>query len=336
MKFSEIRALPDVAERFAKIRRWFFLRESTYDMTRRCNIRCHGCYYYEGDKQHAVDNTDPAAWRALLTAEKERGITFVVLAGAEPALVPDLLQACYDVIPLGAIATNGIKKIPESVGYRIHVSVWGSEETSRRYRGNPCLPKQIENYAGDPRAVFVYTFTPENVDEAEGVVQRAVEADIRLTFNQFSPTVGYQGDMRFTPATLARVRETAMRLIREYPDHVIYSDYNAEAHTDVRSLHERYRCPYPRVNPNDGYGLGRSFRQYRSDLTWDRDAACCVPDTDCAECRHYAAGSAVVTARMLDHADSAESFRKWLDYVDTYLSVWVTGYERGKPLYWAY
>ena len=335
MKFSEIRALPDIQARFEKVRRWFFLRESTYDMTRRCNIRCHGCYYYEGDKQRAVDNADPAAWRALMEAEKARGITFVVLAGAEPALVPDLLQACYDVIPLGAIATNGIKKIPESVGYRIHVSVWGNEETSKRYRGDPCLPKQIENYAGDPRAVLVYTFTPENAGEAEEVARRAAEAKIRVTFNVFSPTVEYTGNMRFTPESLARVRAEMSRLVRASPETVVYSDYNAEAHTDARSLHARYRCPYPRVNPNDSFGLGRSFRQYRSDLTWDRGAACCVPDTDCAECRHYAAGSAIVTARMLDHAGDAESFRKWLDYVDTYLSVWVTGYERGKPLYWA-
>ena len=72
---------------------------------------------------------------------------------------------------------------------------------------------------------------------------------------------------------------------------------------------------------SDLVGLGRTFRQYRTDLNWDRAAACCVSDTDCADCRHYAAGSAVVTARMYRHANDRESFITWLDYVDSYLAV---------------
>jgi hypothetical protein len=86
------------------------------------------------------------------------------------------------------------------------------------------------------------------------------------------------------------------------------------------------------MNPSTSLGLGRSFKQYRTDLTWDREAACCVPDTDCPDCRHYASGSAVVTARMFRHAARHDTFRAWLDYVDTYLAVWVMGYEKGDPL----
>jgi hypothetical protein len=78
--------------------------------------------------------------------------------------------------------------------------------------------------------------------------------------------------------------------------------------------------------------LGRSFRQFRTDLTWDREVACCVPDTDCDDCRHYAAGSAVVTARLYRHVTDPSTFRSWLDYVDTYLAVWVMGYEKGENL----
>ncbi len=67
-------------------------------------------------------------------------------------------------------------------------------------------------------------------------------------------------------------------------------------------------------------------------MTWDKLAACCVPDTDCDDCRHYAAGSAVVTARLFRHAVDPDTFKAWLDYVDTYLSVWVAGYEKGANL----
>lgn len=332
-KFSELIADPRVLQRWEKVRRYFFLRESTYDMTRRCNIRCDGCYYYEGEKQHAEELRDPEAWRALMRAEKARGITYVVLAGAEPSLVPELLAVCHEQMPLGAIATNGLKKIPASVGYKIHISVWGNDQTSLRIRNaKNMLERQIENYRGDPRAVFVYTFTPQNLAEVEPVTRNLDRQGCRITFNMFSAPVGYTGELRHTPLSLRQTRRTMLDLLERYPEAVLFSPYNAVAHTHNLGLHALYGCSYPRCNPSTDIGLGRSFRQYRTDLTWDRDAACCVPDTDCVDCRHYAAGSAVVTARLFRHATDPDTFNAWLDYVDTYLAVWVTGYAKDPNL----
>jgi hypothetical protein len=121
-------------------------------------------------------------------------------------------------------------------------------------------------------------------------------------------------------------------LLTAYPDSVLFSPYNIAVHTQEQGLHALFSCPYPRMNPSSAIGLGRSFRQYRTDLQWDREAACCVPDTDCDDCRHYAAGSAVVTARMYRHATDPTTFSAWLDYVDTYLAVWVRGYDKGPNL----
>ena len=332
-KFSDILADPVIRERFEKVRRYFFLRESTYDMTSRCNVRCEGCYYFNGDKQFTTDNPNPDDWKKLFLAEKERGVTFVVLAGAEPSLVPELCRACYQTIDLGAIATNGIKAMPEDIGYRLHISVWGNDQTSAEIRkAENMLSRQIANYQDDPRAIFVYTFTPVNIDEARQVTRMLADNGQTITFNMFSSPVGYKGPLRHTPETLARTRDTMTALLEEFPETVIYSHYNIVAHTHALGLHDVYGCSYPRMNPSSAVGLGRSFRQYRTDLAWDRDAACCVPDTDCADCRHYAAGSAVVTARMYRHADSPEHFKAWLDYVDTYLAVWIMGYEKGKNL----
>ncbi len=333
MKFSEIIAEPAVRERWEKVRAWFFLRESTYDMSNRCNIRCDGCYYFEGAKQFAKENGNPGEWRALMEAEKKRGITYVVLAGAEPSLVPELCQVCYDVIPLGSIATNGFKRIPGSVGYKIHISVWGNDETSLRVRNaKHLLMKQIENYRGDPRAVWVYTFTRENIDEIYEVAETLSRNGCRATFNVFSAPVGYTGGLRHDIGSLERTRKAMMDVLVTYPDHILYSPYNVTAHTHEKGLHDLFSCSYPRMNQSTDIGLGRSFRQYRTDLTWDRSAACCVPDTDCADCRHYAAGSAVVTARLYRHATDPEAFKAWLDYVDTYLAVWVMGYEKSNNL----
>ena len=332
-RFSDLLAHPQVRARWEKVRKYFFLRESTYDMSNRCNIRCDGCYYFEGDKQFAVENLNEEDWRRLMQAEKARGITYVVLAGAEPSLVPELLAVCYSEMPLGSIATNGFKKIPPSVGYKIHVSVWGNDETSFRTRkAKNLLKKQIENYAGDPRAVFVYTFTRENIDEVNEVAAQLVAADCKLTFNVFSSPVGYEGPLRHDRDSLQRMRRAMIALLNQYPEHVLFSAYNAVAHSSEKALHDLYSCSYPRCNASQDIGLGRSFRQYRTDLNWDRQVACCVPDTDCDDCRHYAAGSAVVTARLYRHANSLDAFKSWLDYVDTYLAVWVMGYEKGKNL----
>jgi len=333
LKFSDLLSHPEVKERWEKVRKYFFLRESTYDMSNRCNLRCEGCYYYEGEKQFAEEKDSLEAWRELMAAEKKRGITYVVLAGAEPSLVPERLTVCYQEIPLGSIATNGFRKIPESVGYKIHVSVWGNDETSLRTRkAKNLLKRQIENYRGDPRTVFVYTFTRENIGEAEEVAAQLVSENCRLTFNVFSAPVGYQGPLRHDEESLKRVREAMLALLERYPQNVLFSVYNAVAHTHPESLHGLYSCLYPRQNPSQELGLGRSFRQYRTDLNWDRTVACCVPDTDCEDCRHYASGSAVVTARLFRHASSLDTFKSWLDYVDTYLAVWVMGYQKGQNL----
>ncbi len=332
-KFSDIIADPVIRERWEKVRKYFFLRESTYDMSNRCNIRCEGCYYFNGEKQFAREITDEQAWQQLLEAEKKRGITFVVLAGAEPSLVPQLCEVCYQAIPLGAIASNGLKPIPQEIDYRIHISVWGNDRTSLALRKAPdMLIRQMANYKDDPRAVFVYTFTPVNIDEVMEVTGLLAAAGQKITFNMFSAPVGYNGHLRHTPETLAKTRQVMIELLAEFPETIIFSPYNIVAHTGQKGLHELFSCSYPRMNPSTDIGLGRSFRQYRTNLQWDRDAACCVPDTDCDDCRHYAAGSAVVTARMYRHATDPVTFSAWLDYVDTYLAVWVKGYDKGRNL----
>jgi hypothetical protein len=332
-KFGDLLELPGVRERWEKVRQYFFLRESTYDMTSVCNMDCEGCYYFQGEKQHTVSETSPEAWRALMLEERARGITYVVLAGAEPSIVPRLLEACHEVIPLGTVATNGLKRIPPEIGYRLHVSTWGNDATSYRVRRSKrTLERQLANYADDERAVFVYTFTRQNVGEAAEVAEQLAAAGARLTFNMFSAPIGYDGPLRHTAESLEDVRSTMASLMERFPDNVLFSPYSLVAHTSSLSLHDMFGCTYPRRNPSAVVGLGKSFRQYRTDLSWDREAACCVPDTDCADCRHYAAGSAIVTARLLRHATRPETFRAWLDYVDTYLAIWVSGYEKGPNL----
>ena len=93
---------------------------------------------------------------------------------------------------------------------------------------------------------------------------------------------------------------------------VLFSPYSAVAHTHRFGLHDLYACPYPRMNPSTAIGLGRSFRQYRTDLTWNRSASCCVPDTDCVDSPD---GTAMLGMQAGANVASIDGF-SWLDAAD--------------------
>jgi MoaA/NifB/PqqE/SkfB family radical SAM enzyme len=283
---------PELAERYKKVKKFFFLRESAYDVTSACQLRCDGCYYFEGDKFKVTDSKDPHAWRALLQSERERGITYVNLAGAEPSLVPQVLRACYETIPLGTVFTNGLKPVDPDIRYRLHVSVWGDATGDPQYRryagGRPgpyCLPVQLRNYKADERVIFVYTFNSENVGQVDEVLKLVRDQGHQITFNVFSVPEGNRSGLK-AKKELGRIRDKMLEAIESYPDTVIYSRYNAQVHTRAASLRAQFGCPYPRaaVQAAKQFGITGTFRNYRADLSYSAQS-CCIPETDCAECR---------------------------------------------------
>jgi hypothetical protein len=342
MSFAALLQIPELGERYRKIKQYFFLKESAYDVTSACQLRCDGCYFFEGAKSQLRDNRDPEAWRSFFTDEKQRGITYVVLAGAEPALVPKVLKACYEVIPLGCIATNGLRAIDPELRYRIHLSVWGDSAHDPLYRklygGHPgpdCLTAQLKNYKNDDRTLFVYTFNHHNIDQVMEVANRITGEGHQLTFNVFSNPQHSSSSLKVDD-TLAKIYDRMIDVMERFGDSVIYSYYNAEVHTHTKGLHDLFGCIYPRARQMGSQvkgGIGSTFRSYRTDLTHSVETDCCVPDTDCADCRHFAAGSAIVTSQLHLHAETEQRFRAWLDYVDSYLATWVLGFKKGVNLY---
>jgi hypothetical protein len=343
MGFIDYLAVPELESRYAKIKKYFHLKESAYDVTSLCQLRCEGCYYFQGDKYKVTDSSDAGAWRSFMEGEQRRGINFVNLAGAEPALAPHVLEAIFGVIPTGTVFTNGLKRIDRDIRYRIHISVWGDPGHDPLYRrrlggqaGPNCLQAQLDNYRDDDRAVFVYTFNRANIAQVDEVLNRVTDAGHAMTFNVFSPPVSL--NTALTPGDeLEQIYRKMLWAMDRFGDRVIYSAYNARVHTAAESLHSAFGCPYPRANARSSSprtsGISRTFRSYRTDFSHQIETDCCVPDTDCAHCRHYAAGSAIVSSRLQDHVDCEASFRGWLDYVDTYLAVWVLGYRQGPRLY---
>jgi hypothetical protein len=77
--------------------------------------------------------------------------------------VPEILRAAHRHIPFGTIFTNGTKRIPSDIGYRIHVSIWGGSKTAKAMRGADTNQKAFRNFAGDPKALFVMVLNPLNL-----------------------------------------------------------------------------------------------------------------------------------------------------------------------------
>jgi len=111
------------------------IHDSSYDISNICNLRCEGCLYFSDiDRSEKLAVSELAQWNNFFKAEAARGINFAYLAGAEPALTPERISACHDHIPYGVVFSNGSRKIHANINYRIHVSLWGDENSSKLYR----------------------------------------------------------------------------------------------------------------------------------------------------------------------------------------------------------
>ncbi len=310
------------------------LRTSTYEISSTCNLTCEGCLFFSGEHAHQhADEKDAASWRAFFRKEAERGITFAFLAGAEPALALDRLRAAWAHIPAGMIVTNGTRRIPDDIGYRIHVSLWGAEETSAITRGADVTSKALRNYAKDPRAMFVYTINAMNLGDIRPMAQACADQGVPLTFNYYSPTEVYQGHLndpqsertdyfRFSSEDRNLIMgaddyKKAGGIIRslrgELPDTIIYSDtYDAwVTGTHLYDLDENgiaRNCASRSDNVHSTFFVD----QAQSDLK------CSNPTFDCRECRTYASGMTshvrIETARMRKAAvrnEWSDAFECW-------------------------
>lgn len=312
------------------------LRTSNYDISSTCNLTCEGCLYFSGagpEIDRAVQDINE--WRAFFAAEARRGINFAYLAGAEPSLYPDRIQACQDSIPFGVIFTNGIKKINVDTSYRIHVSLWGNDKGSQLYRGASANKKAMRNYAGDPRAVFVMTLNAMNLSEIQEVAKDCHDHGLTLTFSFFSPTVEHERslasnagpkndyfrfsspdmDMRFDATSLAAARD-AIRLARDaYPDTVKIPDKFLEWVTQPESL---YQLDDEGIALNCGNRLTLYHAHF--DVEQKRNTGkCCLPHLDCRSCRTYATSYATYFNRRRQMPSGWEDV--WAFWRDHFLPI---------------
>lgn len=304
------------------------LKSAGYDVASTCNLRCEGCFYFSGDASNIEPETGTLAdWQAFFRAEGARGVNYAFLAGAEPSLHPERIRAAMTGIPSGMVFTNGTKRIPEDIAYRLHISLWGDDDTADRVRGASVNAKAFRNYAGDPRALFIFTINAQNIAEIRPMVRRCADNGVRISFNYYSPTTDYLQRLGGAPAedsayfrfsteddnllldadALARCRDVLAAVVAEHPDTVLYSlDY------------DRWitQSPAPYTLDADGIATDCSFRsdgwhQHHQINRGVSPQKCGNPNLDCSQCRTYAAGMGSYVRRLRKTVDQANDRQSW-------------------------
>jgi hypothetical protein len=321
------------------------LRSSTYEITDRCNLRCEGCFFFDGDEYAGRSElTENAQWEAFFAAEAGRGINFAYLAGAEPSMVPDRLKIAAEHFPRGTIVTNGTRRIDPALPFRLHISLWGDGEMSAKLRGGDVFHKPLRMYAEDPRAVFMMTVSKQNAHQIEKVAEACAEYGVKLTFSHFSPPETYlkkleegaekddffhassrDDNMLLDPATLRRVREAIERVMERFPDTIVYSrEYNNWT-TQPEGLYE--------IDPKTGWALDcapRSvsyYERFRPDQS-SEGAKCCLPNLDCRHCRAYAVAQPSMMSWFRKQSQDLPGFRRWLGTSELWARINIIGWDQ--------
>lgn len=130
-------------------------------------------------------------YRDLFAREAARGVTYPLLAGAEPALEQDILRLGATFWSNGMVHTNGTRAIDPALPYRLFVSVWGGSALTRAWRGADTYLKSLKMAEKDRRAIINYTINAQNIDDIEPVVRDCAERGLTITFQVYSPTKDY-------------------------------------------------------------------------------------------------------------------------------------------------
>jgi hypothetical protein len=89
-----------------------------------------------------------------------------------------------------SVHPNGIKRLPDDIRYRVHISLLRDEGDNKAMRGAD-NSRALRNYRGDRRVIAVCTVNRRNIGHLGAVTQLCADHDIPITFMYFSPTDDY-------------------------------------------------------------------------------------------------------------------------------------------------
>ncbi len=317
-----------------------FRKPAFYEITQRCNLKCEGCYYFEGNFKPVPEQGSLAAWEEFFAAEAKRGVSIAYFVGAEPALEQERLVAASRAFPYGNVGTNGTVKIDPVVPYRISISMWaGDDDTDRKLRGAAVFRKAFKNYIGDPRVLVYFTLSRWNLGTARTVVEMCRDHGFPLTFNLYSPSITFlqklashsandrdffrvskQGDTpMFSDTDLSEARRTVENLMEEFPETVLYSKAYNDWSTRPGPMHE---IDENGLAPRCGSRILGHMNYYGSDLK-QQHPKCCTPDLDCSQCRIMSGGWSTKLQPDAQDLANGEGFAGWMDVLEALNRIFV-------------
>jgi hypothetical protein len=322
------------------------VRTTSYQVTRECNLRCAGCWYYaNGMDETAEDVSDPGRIREIVRGHAERGTTHALIAGGEPMLFPERLAVFVETLPYVSIATNGYRAPPRegfencTIGLALFAGVRSDDQYraitagGRRFTG--LIERGLGHYRNDPRVTVVYALSELAIDEIEPTIQRIGDNGNRAYFSYYryydskAPAEAAALTERLIDTALA-VRERHPEIVLSHPNYIralitgstSWGTFGHESCATVSTGH-----PDNQERIRNGRPMLPHFESYAQDFKTQR--MCCV-SADCTNCRDSLAVSSWMLVNFREHARSAVGVVDWIEFAETY---WSSYY--WSPLHWS-
>ncbi|MEU7316929.1 radical SAM protein [Streptomyces sp. NPDC007083] len=330
---------PDLAARLKDVRRMGTrVRGCEVHLTTACNIRCKGCWYFEGGFDTAVRETsDPGLIRAFAEKLAADGVTQATLIGGEPTLVLDRVRPFVEHLPYLTISTNGLRPLPmdgfENVA--VGISLFGGgplDDELRAHRPNGSsftglFEKALGHYRDDPRVTFVFALSEEGLPHIEPTVRAIRDNGNQVTFNFYSE---HGSDSPLRIENEQRTLAEALRVAESYPEAVVAHPYFIETLITGRT-HWGGRFGYdvcPSISVDlpeheqrvaNGNPVLDGFAVYGAD--YETLQFCCTSG-DCDGCRDSQAVYSWLMVSFHWFLDSAQRLETWLDLAESYWRQW--------------
>lgn len=340
-RISELLAArPDLAERFIRIRRFArTVRACEVHLTTACNIRCKGCWYFEGGFDTAVrELTDLDKIREFARRIADEGTTQATLIGGEPTLVPRRIEPFLEHLPFVTVSTNGLRPMPDIPGsakMSIVISLFGGgplDDDLRAIRPSGktftgLFDTALSHYRDDPRVMFIYALSEAGLDHIDPTVRRIAENGNTVTFNFYSEH-GTANPLRIENEayTLAE----ALRVKEKYPETVVSHPYFIESLITGKSHWGGQfgydTCPSLSVNnPVHAQRVANGNPVLPGFTVWGADYETqqfCCTSGDCQGCRDSQAVYSWLVVSVNRFLDSPERLELWLDLAESYWRQW--------------
>ncbi|EGX59860.1 hypothetical protein SZN_10628 [Streptomyces zinciresistens K42] len=330
---------PDLAERLRVLRDMGRrVRACEVHLTTTCNIRCKGCWYFEGGFDTALPETgDLGVINAFVDKLVADGVTQATLIGGEPTLVQKRIVPFIEKIPYITISSNGLRPLPktgfENVG--VAVSLFGGgplDDQLRAHRPNGTaftglFETALGHYRDDRRVTFVLALNEDGLEYVEPTVRAVQDNGNQVSFNFYS---AHGTDHPLRMENEQRTLAEALRVQERYPDTVVSPPYLIEALITGRSHwggHFGYEvCPSISVDlpehadrVRNGNPVLEGFAVYGADF---KTLQFCCTSGNCAECRDSQGVYSWLLVSMNWFLDSTQRLETWLEVAESYWRQW--------------